>query len=74
MKTNTMTVDAFLILVVKNSFFVCLPIDCFLFVQTSSCIYSEAPQRSVLAFLMPDRIDILQAHRITAVALHLEVF
>ena len=28
----------------------------------------------VLAFLMPDRIDILQAHRITAVALHLGVF
>ena len=27
-----------------------------------------------VAFLMPDRIDILQAHRITAVALHLGVF
>ena len=30
--------------------------------------------RLVLAFLMPDRIDILQAHRITTVALHLGVF
>ena len=28
----------------------------------------------LLAFLMPDRIDILQAHRITAVAFHLGVF
>ena len=31
MKSNKMTDDAFLILVVKNSFFVCLPIDCFVF-------------------------------------------
>ena len=30
--------------------------------------------RLELAFLLPDRIDILQAHRITAVALHLGVF
>ena len=28
----------------------------------------------LLAFLMPNRIDILKAHRITAVALHLGVF
>jgi len=28
----------------------------------------------LLEFLMPDRINILQAHRITAVALHLGVF
>ena len=28
----------------------------------------------MLAFLMPNRIYILQAHRITAVALHLGVF
>ena len=31
-------------------------------------------QDPMLAFLMPDRIDILQAHRITAVAHHLRVF
>ena len=29
---------------------------------------------SLLVFLMPKRIDILQAHRITIVALHLGVF
>jgi len=64
MKTNTMTVDGFLILVVKNSFFVYLPIDCFVFVQISSCIYPEAPQRSVWSyffappdFLGSDRSD-----------------
>ena len=31
-------------------------------------------QKCLLAFLMPDRLDILQEHIITAVALHLGVF
>ena len=35
---------------------------------------TTSPLIAVLAFLMPDRIDIPQVHRITAVALHLGVF
>ena len=42
----------------------------------SSLQHSTPPNfaQHLLSFLMPDRIDILQAHRITTVALHLGVF
>ena len=52
MKSNKMVDDAFLILVVKNSFFVCLPINCFVFAQIFSCIYPEAPQRSAWSYFL----------------------
>ena len=40
-----------------------------------AALVSDLPRHNAgVAFLMPDRIDILQAHRITAVALHLGVF
>ena len=40
----------------------------------SQLLPRQQRQKCLLAFLMPDRIDILQVHRITAVALHLRVF
>jgi len=52
MKSNKMTDDAFLILVVNNFFFICLSIDCFVFVQISSCIYPETPQRLAWPYLL----------------------
>ena len=52
MKSNKMIDDAFLILVVKKSLFVCFPIDCFVFVQISFCIYPEAPQRSAWSYFL----------------------
>ena len=47
------------------------------FVEVIRKLYVNIPllvAMQVLAFLMPDRTHILQAHRITAVALHLGVF
>ena len=40
----------------------------------SQLLLRQQRQKCLLVFLMPDRIVILQAHRITAVALHLGVF
>jgi hypothetical protein len=44
------------------------------YISSVGSLSSTLMPASLLAFLMPNRIDIAQAHRITVVALHLGVF